>query len=378
VILTGCSDEGGEDTIGPGPGVKQNPMTAGFQAIADATDRVFTMNEPVYESIAFLGSKIGASFSKVAFRVNRDTESTGQQSCIPANLQGTVFRYDINQGDYVPTADPGAPPLGVRYVLYQVDGSGNPLPSLDEIGFFDAECRGQLPRDSLTVTVTNMNAVAILEIELRTFQLNSAGFIFGSSPGTMRDPNGDVSVDVIASADGVEGQNFSDTFAVTGGLEVFVTGTDDIMGSVGRLDNQVSQTGSPVPVPPFFSFGAGANEFDENLNTTLWAGGFTMSVDEDSLLLNINSGLRSPLEFEDYVRNTNAVLACMSGLYLSPVVESASSDGGCATGVINTPVVLPPSALSAIQGGYVGLLEILDAMLPLWMIGLEILAPSSN
>jgi hypothetical protein len=145
---------------------------------------------------------------------------------------------------------------------------------------------------------------------------------------------------------------------VSDGLEPFDADADGVRAYAGLDDPALDSSG--FPGPPYTSCGVGADQTGESL---LWNASTTGSVAADGTLRNILQGMRVPLEFEDRQTNANGVLACFSGNYREPTVESSWSDGGCATGVIETPLsLLSESDRTAVQQGSAALVDLLETL----------------
>ncbi|MCK5407297.1 MAG: hypothetical protein KAJ37_07585, partial [Candidatus Krumholzibacteria bacterium] len=90
---------------------------------------------------------------------------------------------------------------------------------------------------------------------------------------------------------------------------------------------------------------------------------------------NVNSGERAPLEFVDKVGSGSGILACFSDIYVDPLVDGAGTNGGCATGTIDTPIAQAVQDLDAYFNGYKALMDLLDTMTPIYGIAMEVLTP---
>lgn len=366
--LGGCGGEGGDaGPSGPGDGAIKNPVAAAFASVAAAMDGAIAQNLDVYASLEYFGPRILAT---VAARKALSTYDAGLQSCIPAGLQGKLFSYDNATEAYVGTLDASVPSGAVRYLLYQIGATGAPGA---EIGYLQATCTGQLPADTLSVAVV-ANEIGVLDVKLIAFQITPPTFIFNASPITLRDANGDDVVSILAVADGTIGAYLNQTVEVVAGLQAFDSRLQGLHATIGRRD---SLTAAATQEPPFDIIAAGVNQNFQG-TSDWWRASVGMVVpDANGLVSNIFLGSRAPLEYEDQFggENSNGVYACFSGHYADPLVEDASSDGGCASGVITTPLPLTSTELQAVSDGYVALLALLDAMTPMWSVGLALMVP---
>ncbi len=372
ILAAGCGGDDGDGPVNPDNGTSKNPVAAGFAAVAAATGQVLTQNADVLQSLDYFGPKIIESLGAKSIDASGSAESSALQSCLPLSLQGQLFAYDMGQGVYVSTQDPAVPPENVRYVLYEINASGVPSEPITEIGYLEAECRGQLPKDTLGVTVST-NGVNVVEIELRGISINPPSFIFGASPIILRDSGGAQILELLAVAEGTVGQYLDETVELSGGLEAINPNLAGVRASIGREFNPGL---SGLTDPPFNFLAAGINQTIIQTNDW-WRASVGMIVDADGSISNIIQASRSPLEFESQMGNTNAngIYACFSGQYDGPLVERAASDGGCATGVIDTPLPLTAEELAAVRQGYLGLLALLDTVSPMWTVAMGILTP---
>lgn len=378
IVLVGCllfvpgcgkDDNGATD---PNNGKIKNPVSAGFGALALALNEALGENASAYRSLEYFSLIIGDSYRANSSINGMNPEVNGAaETCLPQSVQGVLFRYDTDLGEYVPTGDPGTPATSVRYVLYDVDPSGDLVLPLNEIGYLEAECRGSLPTDTLGVKVVS-SGIEILDIELRGFLIDPPDYIFGASPIVLRNAAGNDVLRILAVADGTMRKYLNETVEIVDGLQAFDSRLQGFHATIGRRD---SLTQSDLPEPPFEILSIGANKIDESTQTVLWNASVGMIVDEYGNISNIFHGYKAPLQFEDRVQYTNGNLACFSGSYDSPLVEDSGSDDGCAMGYIVNPIPLTEEELGAIRSGYLKLLELLDAITPFWLIGMEIMAP---
>jgi hypothetical protein len=98
-------------------------------------------------------------------------------------------------------------------------------------------------------------------------------------------------------------------------------------------------------------------------------------VDGVGRIVNVNSGDRAPLEFVDRIGSGSGILACLSDVYTDPLIDGAATNGGCATGPIDTPIEQSVEALDAYFSGYKALIDLLDTMTPIYGIAMGVLTP---
>jgi hypothetical protein len=379
-LAAGCgSDNGGGPTPTPSP---QNPVPAGFRAVALAADGFLSGNEVLLASLEVLGPLMGTSLRRGSEDPMRPTEGAIQQSCIPFDAQNKVFKYDTLTAKYVPTSDPGAPPDGARFVLYELNASGGPMLPLDqhEIGFFDVHCEGQFPNiDSLTVGLVNTmdqpGDVEVLRVALKGTvdpRTPPTIFNFGRSVGVMHDPRTGNTTDIAVLAEGTVGSSLKESFEITGGLEAFDSGLAGFAAGSGRWDTSLGSSG--LPEPPLNSYNTHCTMKDAS-RTELFGASLDMTVDSSGKIVNVNAGGRAPLEFADIVGSESGILACFSGEYVDPLIEGAGTNDGCATGTIDTAIPQPAQALDTYFDGYVALLDLLNVMTRIYGISAEVLTP---
>jgi hypothetical protein len=379
-LNAGCGgDNGGGPTPTPTP---QNPVAAGFRAVTLAADGFLDSNAELLVSLDVLGPLMGTSLRRGSADPMHPTEGAIQQSCIPVDAQNKVFKYDTLTAKYAPTSDPGAPPGGTRFVLYEIDVSGNPMLPLDqhEVGFFDVHCEGQIPNiDSLTVGLLNTmdqpSGVEVLRVELKGTidpRTPPTVFNFERSLGVMRDPTTGNTTDIAVLAEGTVGSALKESLDITGGLEAFDSRFDGFAAGSGRWDTSLGSSG--LPEPPLNRYDTHCTMKDAT-GAEMFGASLDMTVDGGGLIENVLGGNDAPFEFVDNVGNGSGILACFSDKYSEPLIDTAGTNGGCATGTIDT--VIPQSAqeLDSYFDGYMALLDLLDVMTRIYGIGAEVLTP---
>lgn len=368
-LFGGCSSDGGDGgTTGPDKGSLKNPAAIGFKAIGDAVDASVAANSSIYESFEFFAPDIGSTLTGA--RSIESAEGPAAASCLPVSLQGKHFIYDVGQQQYSLSPTPTVPSHAVRFDLYQVD-AGAPTSTLTMIGYFQAECNGQLPLDTLIATL-NLGEVAVLDIELRSMIVNLPNFIFGASDITCRAPNGDDVLGLVAVAEGTPGEYLDHSLEVGRGLETIDARLSGFRANIGLEDHSLNAAG--LPEPPIDIMGAGASQLDGERNLS-WNSAVIMRVDEFGTISNIAGGNRAPFEFEDRVTTGNGIYACFSGHYGSPLVEGSATGDGCATGIIMNAIPLTADELSAVQRGYVALFQMQEIAGQMWIIAMQVMTP---
>jgi hypothetical protein len=378
VLAAGCgSDDGGTPTTSPTP---HDPVPVGFKAVALAADGFLSSNAGLVASLVVLAPEMGATFR----RVNSDPAHgrVVQQSCIPSATQDKVYKYNTGTGAYEPTMDPGAPPGGTRFTLYELDASGDPLQPLDEheIGFFDIHCEGQLPGlDSLTIwlvnTIEQPSGVTVLNLVLKGSVdpgVTPAVFDFQRSVGVLHDPGTGNTMDIATIAQGTVGSELADALEITGGLEVFDSRLAGFSASASRWDASLGTSG--LPEPPLNQYKTSGAMRDAS-GTEVFTAAVEMSVDGGGVIVNVSGGDRAPLEFIDEVGSGSGILACFSDGYADPLIEHADTEGGCATGSIDTPIPQSVEALDSYFDGHKALMDLLNVMAPVYGICVGVLTP---
>lgn len=379
-LSAGC---GGDNGSSPAPTLKPHDLVpAGFAAVTAAADGFLSSNEMLLASLDVLGPKMGASLRRDTADPMRPTEKAIQQSCIPTNAQDKVFKYDTTTATYVASADAGAPPGGARFTLYELDPTGAPMLPLDQhvVGFFDMHCEGQLPNlDSLTIWLVNTmdraSGVTVLNIALEG-QVNTTAsptvFNFQRSRGFMHDDSKGNTTPIAVLAEGTLGSELKERFEITGGLETFDSRLSGFVAGAGRWDSSLGSSG--LPEPPIDSYDIACTMEDPS-GTELFDVSFDIAADGAGRIVNINSGEHAPLEFIDKVGSGSGILACLSDLYVDPVVDGAATNGNCATGTIDTPIPQSVGELDTYFNGYKALLDLLNTMTPIYGIAMEVLTP---
>lgn len=379
-LNAGCgSDNGGGPTPTQSP---QNPVPAGFGAVALAADGFLGGNAELLSSLEVLGPLMGTSLRRGSADPLRPTERAIQQSCIPVDAQNKVFKYDTLTAKYAPTSDPGAPPGGARFVLYELDFTGSPMVPLDqhEVGFFDVHCEGQFPNiDSLTVGLVNTmdlpSGVEVLRVALKgTVDPSNPPTVFNfeRSLGVIRDPGTGNTTDIAVLAEGTVGSALKESFEITGGLEAFGSRFEGFAAGSGRWDTSLGSSG--LPEPPLNSYDTHCTMKDAT-GVELFGASLDMTVDGGGLILNVSAGDRAPFEFVDNVGNGSGILACFSDKYSDPLIDAAGTNGGCATGTIDTAIAQSAQELDLYFDGYLALLDLLNVMTRIYGITVEVLTP---
>ncbi len=368
-LVASCDDDGVNGPNGNGPPPAETPVGELSQALVDVVDQYFTPNAATFGSLEFFTPLIGGLFNLSPSLAPAAALSAGLlQSCVPTELLGITFAYDVQQATYVPTSREGAPADGFRVLLYQVQ-SGAPVTPLDEIGHLDVSCSA-LPNVDMTISA-EVDGVEVLRLTpTGTFNLQNLSYSF-TIPGFVSDPSGSDQLALTAGLNGAIG------FSRIEGFE-FTVLTDVLVG-FGRFDNDLTTDGFELRVVAIK--GVSTIEFEFELDAAVSAGG-DLSVAES---VNPAGGpaparffpiglVKSPPEPADL---GIGIVACFSGPYEDPVVDDANEGGGCSFGGLES-VSLEMGELQLLEGGYLALLEIQQVLGGFWDLGLSVLGSGSG
>jgi hypothetical protein len=369
VLLLGCGDGGNGaggtagtgGTGGTGGTTFDDPVAAAFAAVATASDRILQSSKAL-QSLGALGPTLVSSLSAAP-----PSASIGikQQSCLLSNVVGTWTW----QTDRFARTDAGNPADAVLVVLPEVDASGAPVSSGDEAGSLEIQCAATLPRPDITVEVaegTGATRTPVVEMTFRDSDMaevvsitNTRVIMSGSV--AVSEVGGSAALSMTSSLDAELGQSvwlIQDRLQSIVGFDTLGSAAlAAIEGGIGTVDQDQQTVG--VPTPPFM-LGAGAGSEDPQFSA-----GTNFDVAADGSFRSINASIGpAPLQFSN---GQQATYACFQGefadAYRNPNI--ASADLGCdiSSGLF-PPEVRPQAELDAYQAGYVGLLNILEAVNP--------------
>jgi hypothetical protein len=362
LLPAGCSDDGTGPGNGNGNGTHGNPVAAAFKAVAEGADAILTENEELFASLAYFGPQVGTTLG-----ASPNASDAARASCIPASKHGKVFTWDPQLNRYTGKDSSMAPPEGAVYILYRVVNGELEDPPV-ETGYIEAECEAhEFPdADSLAVTLYNTGGSIPTEVAFIEFKglFYATQYYIRPSRGTLM--GGGVQLVIEVSGEGETGgesdyikENFSIDLYESFHIPI-LEGSD---AGIGLWDMTLDSQG--MPTPGFFDYGAGAHK------SGVFNCSVRIGVNDEGMISNINGGEKAPLEFEDRVGDADGVLACFSGVFDDAAflnVEASDVDGGCATGVINTPIPLGESDLGHIKNGYIKLWRMFDnAITPMWV-----------
>jgi len=378
-VGAGCSDDDG-NPAGPGgqlPG--GNPTAAAFLAISQAASDFVLGNADMINSLVFFAPVMEASFNVVGG--GAPTSPASQTSCLPPNLANKVFRYDSQTDAFVEDTNETAPTDAVKYYLNEVVFPTGPTANV--IGHLIVVCTGPSPI-SLQLTVVS-GTTTVLDLPF-TGTANLPDFnLYMLAAGMMRSPS-TPPFGVYISANGTLNPSDPPNGSITENLSFndltgYNAALDGFEARIHRWDTSLDGDGLPTPGFDGFGFGVSAYQNGETAQRTSGASSVSFgasaggSVDNNGNMLNVLFGSPVPMEWEDYDAEQNGILACWSGQYDDPLVES--SDVACATGVIQNPVPSDQATRDTYKAGYLGLLTLLDLLTPIWSTGLQALAGGS-
>jgi hypothetical protein len=148
-LVVACSEDNG----GTGPdNLPEGPTGDAAAALGEVITDYFDGNDATFGSLGALGPLIGGALgANPSVAAPAAFSASAAQSCLPIDVVGMTFEYDFTLSSFVPSQMSGAPADGVRFLLYNVDGSGNPQPG--SVGHVDIDCPSQLPSISMTITI---------------------------------------------------------------------------------------------------------------------------------------------------------------------------------------------------------------------------------
>jgi hypothetical protein len=138
------------------------PAVASFQSLAASiqlappvsriagTVRTMSLAQPGKDRYAALARQ-----SQALKQVVPTFASAAATGLFPDSTLGWVFGWDTGSSQYVRVATSGGPSNGVRFLLYEVDASGNPVVPLNQVGYADFMDEGN-------------GSVAILHIQIKS------------------------------------------------------------------------------------------------------------------------------------------------------------------------------------------------------------------
>lgn len=149
LVLAGCGDSAGPDEFNMTQ--MRSDLDLGFD------DEPSADNEIVFEGLQESGDVLGAGMAVPLSRAgwaagtapvfSRAGEPLSfSRRELPDSVMGSTFEFDDVAGEYVSSARTGAPADGARFILYQVDASGDFASPLVEVGHLDFRELGDAER----------------------------------------------------------------------------------------------------------------------------------------------------------------------------------------------------------------------------------------
>jgi hypothetical protein len=213
-LITGCAD------VGTGPGGSDIDIDETRTAVADIVDNFFADNAGI-QSLTQFQSQIAAALQpdSLAPLLSGPAPalpahvSTGV--AIPTELLGTTFEYNEQADRYEPSARSGAPPDGIRFILYEQTVLGADT-TFSEIGHFDTVDKSDF---ATTPAVIDASFSAIVDtaaaIDYRITGEANAAVGDLQVAGVLYDATGQLDFDYTVS--GSDAAGFDGTFAVASG-----------------------------------------------------------------------------------------------------------------------------------------------------------------
>jgi hypothetical protein len=330
-LTSACGDDG--DGTGPG-GQPEGPAGDAAAALEQVIDDYFAPNEPTFGSIDFFGGRIATALGLAPAVAAPSLRSAAALvvSCFPTEIDGAIFDYDFGSGTYQVSGS-GRPAGSVRFLLYEVDASGNPQQG-SQLGYMDVACDyvfNQIDWDVTLDLAVVANDVTVLTADLTGSASTSLLSLNGT--GLIRNPAGSPTA----------------TFGDLGGSRVFNPSPGEFGSSSGFT---IGYGSSPLPGEislAFGVFGDVAEAFD--LTGAVRKGPFTTIPDwEFDALVSAPSGTMSGRVYLASL-DDNGLYACAGGTWITPTMGQPS---GCAeTG--ETVVDVTSADLNAVRDVFVAL-----------------------
>jgi len=190
--------------------ILQSSAFAGFQSLDGRTPFSGAASMGLVDAFAEADSREFAVELLTRARRSMDTRGVEGAPLISEGNRGSTFVYDPATDDYV--LDPereGAPATGVRFILYEVDGSGTPIVG-EEIGHADLVDEGDTSSEQIALHLTAV-ANGRTHLDYRTTldgsdgegALTVAGFVQGDGEARL-DFDVQVAGEVVDSRDQVD------------------------------------------------------------------------------------------------------------------------------------------------------------------------------
>jgi hypothetical protein len=330
-LTVACGDDG--DGTGPN-GQPEGPAGDAAAALEQVIDDYFAPNEPTFGSIEFFGRRIGASLGVAPAVAPPSLRSAAALlvSCFPTEIDGAIFDYDFGSGTYQVSGS-GRPAGSVRFLLYEVDASGNPQQGA-QLGYIDIACDYVFNQISWDVTVDL--AVVANDVTVLTADLSgsaSTSLLSLNGTGLIRNPAGSPTA----------------TFGDLGGSRVFNPSPGEFGSSSGFT---IGYGSSPLPGElslAFGVFGDVSEAFD--VVGAVRKGPFTTNPDwEFDALVSAPSGTMSGRVYLASLVD-NGLYACPGGTWNTPTMGQPS---GCAE-MGETVVDVTSADLNAVRDVFVAL-----------------------
>jgi hypothetical protein len=292
-LLVACSD----DKSGTGPeNLPEGPTGDAAEALESVVMEFFEGNDDTFTSLETLGPLIGGALgANPSIVAPTAFSATALQSCLPVDVVGMTFEWDFSLDSYVPNQMSGAPADGVRFLLYQIDGSGNPQQG--SVGHVDIDCPSQLPSINMTTTIV-WNGVTIIDMSGQGALNPTDGSLSINIDGGVFTPDGSAWMGYVGGI--TQGQSI---VAYGSGFTFDILPGQEIFAAFSRVDDTSGG---------FTSFAEAQKGLSQN--TFEWAVSVDIVGDQSSL-----SGFVFLASLSD-----NGLIACAEGSWNSLQITEAS------------------------------------------------------
>lgn len=151
-------------------------------------------SNPLNKSSALRPYARGYESARMLRQLIPNLSNTSAADIFPPDIDGKTFEWDTTSNTYVAGIRTGAPPTGVRFILYAVDPfSQLPVEPVVEIGYVDLADQSTASIDKLRVTVVGSGVTFVdytvqLENAATAPRITTAGYVTNgaSSPDSLR------------------------------------------------------------------------------------------------------------------------------------------------------------------------------------------------
>ena len=257
-VVTACDDDGATAPAGTLDPVETATTienvanqffvnNEGVQAMSALTDEIFAALGPTiatYAAIPNPDEVIGEPSPELRQQVEilRSAAAAGVELQIPAGLLGKTLVFVEGQGYVIDESRTDADPLGVRFILYEVDQfTGQPVnpPSDHEIGYLEIIDNSSFPTVSISLTVVSQGQTLVDVTAVGSGDQTSFNLTFD---GTLSDGANDLTFGINVNASNTA-FDVSFTMAASG-LEIGVTFSGAPDSEAGQFTLEIFDTSS--------------------------------------------------------------------------------------------------------------------------------------